>query len=46
MEQILKWVMKAQNYGAVLTSENHFACTLQEMAIPKPSKLSYYLLHS
>lgn len=46
MEQILKWVMKAQNYGVVLTSGNYFVYTLQEIAIPKPSMLNYYLLHS
>lgn len=38
--------MKAQDYGAVLTSGYHFVYTLQEMAISKPSMLSYYLLHS
>lgn len=40
MELILKWVMKAQNNGAVLTSGNHLVYTLQAMAIPKPSMLS------
>lgn len=44
MEQILKWVMKAQNWGTVLTSGNHFVYTLQEMVIPKPSMLSYYYI--